>query len=332
MRIGFWRAKTHKASEITEGKFPLERLGWTDEKLLKGAGAGVAPEEIDLFAAGGGIAVFGDGSDGDVTVNADPFTSGTLIVDNVLQRDAFFDNLTVENTRLIVANGYRIFAKGTLTNAGTIERNGNDAHAPDQTAGEALTAGSLGGSAAGSTNQRGCGAGGGGGGVLFIAARIIVNTGTISANGGNGLDAFADAATNNNGPAGNPITSSLGANGGQGGDSNDTFTGGDGGAATAPTAVKGGFRAPPFAVILKEIESTVVKIAGGAGGGAGGAGANAANKGGGGGGGGGCLIIIYNSLTSGTETANGGVGSAGLGVGDSGANGSNGEVILLPNA
>ena len=26
VRIAFWRAKTHKAEEITEGKFPLERL------------------------------------------------------------------------------------------------------------------------------------------------------------------------------------------------------------------------------------------------------------------------------------------------------------------
>ena len=322
MRIGFWRAKTRKASEITEGKFPLERLGWTDEKLLKGAGAGVTPEEIDLFAAGGGLAKYGDGSDGNET------TAGGGAGDVTLSRDMFYNNLTVTAGDTITAGGYRIFVKGTLTNGGTIERNGN--FPPAYGAAGGLTAGSLGGSAAGGAGDGGAGGGGGGAGVLFIAARIIVNNGIISANGGNGRDAFADAAANNDGNPGAASTSSLGDNGGKGGDSG-AFTGGAGGVATAPTAVKSGFRAPSLAIILKEIETTVVKIAGGAGGGSGSF-ATAANKGGGGGGGGGCLVLIYNSLTSGTETANGGTGGAGFGTGDAGANGSDGEIILLPNA
>jgi len=49
MRIFFSRAKTKKASEITEGRFPVDRLpAMTDEKIWKGTGTDV--EEVDLPA------------------------------------------------------------------------------------------------------------------------------------------------------------------------------------------------------------------------------------------------------------------------------------------
>jgi len=45
--ISFIRAKTHKASEITEGRFPVARLpAMTDEKIWKGTGGDV--EEVDM--------------------------------------------------------------------------------------------------------------------------------------------------------------------------------------------------------------------------------------------------------------------------------------------
>lgn len=52
MRIAFWRAKTHKASEITEGRFGKSRLEWATDRLLKGAGTGADPIEITVPAPG----------------------------------------------------------------------------------------------------------------------------------------------------------------------------------------------------------------------------------------------------------------------------------------
>jgi len=40
--------KTSDASEITSGRFGVSRLNWTANKLLKGAGAGADPTEIDV--------------------------------------------------------------------------------------------------------------------------------------------------------------------------------------------------------------------------------------------------------------------------------------------
>ena len=51
MRMGFWRAKTKKASEITEGRFLVDRLpAMTDEKIWKGTGGNV--EEVDIPSVG----------------------------------------------------------------------------------------------------------------------------------------------------------------------------------------------------------------------------------------------------------------------------------------
>ncbi|GAI52614.1 unnamed protein product, partial [marine sediment metagenome] len=155
------------ASKITAGRFGVARLpAMTDEKIWKGTGGNV--EEIDVPS--GGLAIFGDGSDGDITVNADPFTSGTLIVNNILQRDAFFNNLTINVTRKLEPNGYRIFVKDTLTNNGTIENNGgnggNAAYDTPGAAGASSACGSIGASNAGAigATSPGVSSGGGGGG------------------------------------------------------------------------------------------------------------------------------------------------------------------------
>jgi len=59
MRMAFWRAKTKKASEITEGRFPVARLpAVTDEKILKGTGDDM--EEVDMPAAGPPAYAVGD--------------------------------------------------------------------------------------------------------------------------------------------------------------------------------------------------------------------------------------------------------------------------------
>jgi len=106
--------------------------------------------------------VFGDGSDGDVTI------SGSTS----LTRDMYYDNLTVEAAGNLNPNGFRIFVKGTLTNEGTIARNGNAGgnggnagpiySGTGGTAGAALASGSVQGSIAGKAGT----AGGGGAGTM----------------------------------------------------------------------------------------------------------------------------------------------------------------------
>ncbi len=60
-------------------------LGWTDEKLLKGAGVGNAPEEIDVPAGGAGVKVKAETKDmtaasGDVSYTGYGFTPTGLII------------------------------------------------------------------------------------------------------------------------------------------------------------------------------------------------------------------------------------------------------------
>jgi hypothetical protein len=268
---------------------------------------------------GSGLAIYGDGSDGDVTIAAD----------TTLTRDMFYNNLTISAGYTLNPNGYRIFVKGTLTNNGTIARNGNDgttdalAAAPG---GAALPAGTIGGSGAGGDSGGAyAGSGGSGGGVIVIAAKTIDNSGgTISANGGAG------------GSTADPAGTAAGA----------------GGAGGGATAAKSGGRALPVAISGWETEAVAGLIQGGAGGGggggsgsdglagesvapalggAGGAGGDnntAGNGGGGGGGGGGTVIIIYNSATWGIETADGGAGGTG---GNNGVAGSAGTIIKIAN-
>ena len=50
-------------------------------------------------------ALYGDGSDGDVTIN----------VNTTLTRDTYYDDLTVEPGKTLNPGGYRIFVSGTLT-------------------------------------------------------------------------------------------------------------------------------------------------------------------------------------------------------------------------
>jgi len=280
---------------------------WTAGKLLKGTGADADPTEIDVPASG--LALFGDGSDGDVTITTD----------TTLSHDMFYNNLTINSGITLKPNGYRIFVKGTLTNNGIISGDGNDGGTANPFPGGAeLPAGSLG----------------------------------IGAKGGDG------------GGAGSAASSSLGGVGGDGG----TPTSYAAGAATPPVTGIGGFKAIPFAIILKEIETTVNKINGGSGGGggadtsfggAGGGGArvlvivakdivntsgiiranggNGSNaivgdRAGGGGGGGGVIVLVYNSIALGTETANGGTSGNGSGTGGAGVAGSAGMVIKIENA
>lgn len=62
------------------------------------------------------FSVYGDGSDGDVTISTN----------TTLARDMYYNNLTINSTIVLNPNGYRIYVAWTLTNNGIIRRNGND--------------------------------------------------------------------------------------------------------------------------------------------------------------------------------------------------------------
>lgn len=316
------------ADRLSKANFEI-----TLNKLLKGAGVGADPTEVDLPGAGG-VAIFGDGSDGDVV------TAGGGAGNITLSRDMFYNNLTVTAGDTIKTGGFRIHVAGTLTNAGTIERNGTDGgNAVGAVAGAggiALTAGSLGASAAGGNgggggSSGGGGGGGGGGGILLIVARVINNSaGFITADGGDGGNGNTAAGTGGTpGAAGDSITISAGANGGAGGKGHgDVNAGGAGGTVTAIVPAKGSFRATPIAILLKDETD---EFRGGAGGGGGGQGQNAGEGGGGGGGGGGGLLVIISQVATfgGTETANGGAKGLKGGAARDGTAGSNGTVVKI---
>jgi hypothetical protein len=269
--------------------------------------------------------LFGDGSDGDVTISSD----------TTLTRDMFYNNLTVNSGVKLRTNGYRIFVKETLTNNGIIHNNGGDASGA--TGGAGAPAGTLPGGANGANgivySSAYSGGGGGGGGVVFIAAKKIINNGEIRANGGKGGNGYSayTGVYRSSGASGNSVSLGEGGNGGSGGGTWDpsygTTSGGGGGIVTHP--VNKTYRVPILG--LKDLE----KIGGGAGGGSGALTTSSSWSagGGGGGGGGGFIIIYYRTATWNIEEA--GFGSFGLGsaIGsasaDNGTNGAPGIVIKI---
>ena len=280
----------------------------------------------------------GDGSDGDVTIDAssDSYAFGSL--DGTvftLSRDIYADDLTVDSGYTLRSNGFKIFAKGTLLNNGTIHRNGNNA--AGATAGAALAAGTLPGALAGVTGKAGQrtygdhdgGVAGGGDNGVDITHSIVSGTckvgGLAGGGGGNQPDGGANGANANPGEKG-VITPA---------DENANFQDFN------SLAYKG----------LEQDGATLYFLTlsasnGGAAGGGGGANNDpgtlgpAGGAGGGGGGNAGLLIIFCRTLTNnGIISANGGGGgdggdgggggAYGAGGGGGGGAGGNGGYVLL---
>jgi hypothetical protein len=124
----------------------------------------------------GTAALYGDGSDGEVTIN-----SGTTI----LSRDMYYHNLTLAPGAILYPNGDRIFVSGTLTL-------GNGAN---------ITADANGGSggsggAGGATGTHGGGGFGGNGGVINVIPPIAGATESNSLGGaGDGSDGGGGSVT-----------------------------------------------------------------------------------------------------------------------------------------
>lgn len=259
------------------------------------------------------LQLFGDGSDGSVTIS----------VNTSLTRDMYYNNLTINDGIVLNPNGFRIHVANMLTGTatGSIACNGkpNAAPAASNTAGTAGF-GSAGGLGAATTGGSGTsfaanvriGGLGGAGGAGTAGAGGSAGSGTIPTAIQGGIEYLycADIARELARPDG--VQYNGGTGGGGGGGSNPQV-GGNAGSGGGIVFVSARHIAGPAGFTISANGS---------------AGANgpAGNRGGGGGGGGGAVIIIstdnYVNL-SWTVTANGGVG--GLGGGGSGVAGTAGS-------
>ena len=290
------------------------------------------PLTSNVFRSTPGL--FGDGSDGTVTFDGSATILGLVPSSGqyTLTRDLYLDhNSTVTAAATIRKNGFRIFCKGTLNNAGTIY--------------------------AGSNNASG-----------GTAGAIINATGSLQTAAGNGATGGTStgAGSAGAGSGGRNVGGGVGGNGGQGDGGN---LGGAGNSSAAPTAIQAPARSSAACIRGRLMDATSLNGAGGGGSGGvqlaagtatagaggsgsiagmifckdlnntgtihadGGNGGNAsvtsnASAGGGGGGGGGYFAIVCEKVTSlGTFRANGGTG--GTGAGSSGTNGSAGTAGLV---
>lgn len=308
--------------------------------------SGNAKKALVSDFAGNGF--FGSGADGDVTITTNNLTSGTWIAAGVLQRDVFFNNLTISGSGSINTNCFRIFVAGTLdiSNAGAkaIKNDGNagNAGAATTTAGTGgaqITGTTLPGSFVGPTGGVGGTVNGSQAAVVSVTVAVFNPLqGSSGGAGGLGNSTNTGGAIRDGGVATNVNNtyprldfynptyymlfgfngfdfcySGNKASGGGGGGGDGTAGGGGGGAGTM---------APHINIYAKIINRGASTTAGAisAQGGVGGAGGTAAagSRGGGGGGGGGTggvIYVIYGSVTGATATnafdASGGTGGAG---------------------
>lgn len=281
------------------------------------------------------IGLFGDYSDGDVTVSS-PTT---------LTRDMYYNVLTVTST--ISTAGFKIYAKSVL-GGGTIQNNGsvggNASGTTGGTGGAGATAGSLPGGTAGSA---GTSPTGGAGVAGSAAAKCIGSVGAAGGAAGRG-----DQPSGGAGGAGGTktgtvynqlntpfeinslfdispslavLTVSCGAGGGGGAGGSGSITSGAGGG--------GGGSGGLVWVAAESISNVTLKATGGNGGNATGGGSGGGGTwgsgGGGAGGNGGVVILLYITKSSVTETVTGGTGGSigsdpgggGAGAGNTGTTG-----------
>jgi hypothetical protein len=255
-------------------------------------------------------------------------TSGTV----TLARNMYFTDFTVANGTTVNTNGYIIFVSGTLTNAGTIRNNGNNASG--QTAGATTTtgfldagtggkngnasgagtagltktyslgsAGSAGGSGgSGNGSCAGPGAGGAAGGITAETARLQNFFGANLTSGSEIKNSNRILAY---GLSSNFVLSSSAGSGSGGTGANDTGTAGLGGGSGSTGGV--------VEILAKTIINTgTISAIGGNGGNGTNNSGSAAGGGGGAGGSGGVIVLMYKNLTdTGTISVTGGTGGTG---------------------
>lgn len=262
-----------------------------------------SPEALVFAHRRMSAALLGDGSDGTITISANLS----------LVRDMYYDSLTVAAGFTLTQGQFRIFAKNTITNNGTI-----------------ISSGAAGANASGAT----AGVGG------------VRSRGTLGQSQDNrfGGSSGATGTTGVGATATDPTSLAYAGGGGGGGGEGGAGTAGAGGAIGTRTNLniwpKGNLDLEMTATDTVNTPGQATRVGGGLGGrggssGAGNAGANPGGAGGGGGAGGAVqLVIARRIVNTGTWSNNGGAGSnggdAGGGVaGGGGAGGGGGGGFSL---
>jgi len=301
------------------------RLPSQDENDAQAGGGylGTPSTSNKYLTEDGARSLFGNGSDGDVTISTN----------TTLSADMYYRNLTVNGGVVLNTGGYRIYVLDTFTNNGTIRNNGEDG--ANGTNAVSIASGGTGG-AGGAGAPSGTLAGGANGGA-----------------GGDGSDSGGGATNGVNGGNANPSLGGNGTAGATGSSSSCTAgTAGTAGTATGETVkllngilqsvnISAGTPAEFFQSLAFYASSSEYALSSSAGSGGGGGschfdtGNRSCGGSGGGGGGGGIVYIIARTIVNaGTIEANGGSGgSGGTGfnsgfAGVSGGKGSGGVILL----
>jgi hypothetical protein len=285
--------------------------------------------------------IFGDGSDGDVTLGA-----GTTN----LSRDMFYNDLTVPSGAALRTAGYRVFVRGTLTLEGQIRNNGfNGGNGGNAAATIGNTPGGTAGTRAASAVLPGGTAGGVGGsgtGVSTAGTSTSATSWPFRGNGGAGGSSGAgNGSVGSNGVGTGTAGGPGGGGGGGGGAGTPGSAGSGGGNIVAATAADGTLIAFPQFITGRGLGGTgVLELGTGGGGGGGGfntGGTTQANGGGGGGSGGMVVVCAYEIVVVGSGAVaavggnggNGGTGTgssqANAGGGGGGGGGSGGLVVVV---
>lgn len=250
--------------------------------------------------------LYGDARHGSAVCDGVGAVTGMTLVGSTytMNRDCFYEDMTVSANVTIATNSFRLFVRGTL-DISAVGANINNNGGPGTIVGA-----------------------GGGGQTPPIST---MRSGAVGGAGGNGSSAV--------GVAGSAISPGIGGAGGAGGNQGIGGVGGAGGAVTAADVRLGDPSAwsPATAGFATGIDSgtgtaTLTAFGGGSGGGGGGSGAAIDGKGGGGGAGGGLVAIAARRIIAKAATdiqAKGGAGlSGGATTGSGGGGGGGGAVIL----
>jgi len=270
------------------------------------------------------LGAFGDGSDGTYVYVPATYT---------ISREWNYQDLTIQAGAIIKPAGFRMFMRGTLTNAGSYNDDGNAG--VGITAGAALAARQFLGaqSGAGGAGRSTTGVGSAGGAITSTSYQStgVLPTGGAGGQGdGGNLGGAAGAAT----PGSSRWASLLGygrgataVNGGSGGGGGGCQVGASPGASSGAGGSGGG---DVYIAARYIVNTGTISALGGVGAAAAATGTGAA--GGGGGGGGGHVGIITQTPSAsigGTVSAAGGAGGAAAGTGTVGVSGTAGSVSYL---
>lgn len=271
---------------------------------------------------------WGDGSDGAVVMDGTNtfagFTTTTGVAPNLvytLSRDVFATTFSLSTGKTLNTNGFRVFATISLTYAGALRNDGNNAAgttpgATNGTSALGYVQGTAGGGSSATVGTVGVsqivnGMGGAGGAGGAGSGGAGANGGTAATGGGtqlrNAIQAFTGVTM---------ASAKIGSGAGGGGAGGDGAAGGTGGGGAGAMLI-----ASPY------IDGTGGTLSAQGGNGSNGAGTN---QGGGGGGGGGWIVAIYRTLvTLGTTSVLGGTHGTKTGTGVNGGDGNPGNLIQI---